>query len=132
MGLLLYPRQCSFIFTFQLHSFSSALKSYPKQMTDPSSRQRGRATSTKPQPSDSDKNLVLGPRWGLTPRLTGRLTVSRNVTLTKVMQTIAGRTLYPFAICRVAVSGIIPYQKVMLSLSLIKHHALKTYGGVEV
>jgi hypothetical protein len=26
-------------------------------------------------------NLMLGPRWGLIPRLTGRLTVDRNVTL---------------------------------------------------
>jgi hypothetical protein len=29
-----------------------------------------------------NKNLVLGPRWGLTPRLTGRLTIGCNVTLT--------------------------------------------------
>jgi hypothetical protein len=32
--------------------------------------------------SDSNKNLVLGPRWGLTPRLTGRLTFGCNVTVT--------------------------------------------------
>jgi hypothetical protein len=51
-------------------------------MTDPSSRQRGRPTLTKQEISDSNKNLVLGPTWGLTPGLTGRLTVSRNVTLT--------------------------------------------------
>jgi hypothetical protein len=38
--------------------------------------------STKLQMSDSNKTLVLGPRWGLTPGLTGRLTVSRNVTST--------------------------------------------------
>jgi hypothetical protein len=55
---------------------------WPRQMTDPSSRQRGLPTSTKPQLSDSNKNLVLGPRRGLTPRLTGRLTVGRNMTLT--------------------------------------------------
>jgi hypothetical protein len=30
----------------------------------------------------SNKNLVLGPRCGLTPRQTGRLTVSLNITLT--------------------------------------------------
>jgi hypothetical protein len=29
-------------------------------------------TSINPQLSESNKNLVLGPRWGLTPRLTGR------------------------------------------------------------
>jgi hypothetical protein len=39
-------------------------------MTDPSSRQRGRPTSTKPQLSDSNKNLVLRPTWRLTPWLT--------------------------------------------------------------
>jgi hypothetical protein len=31
------------------------------QTTDPSSRQRGRHTSTNPQMSDSIKNLVVGP-----------------------------------------------------------------------
>jgi hypothetical protein len=30
----------------------------------------------------SNKNLVLGLRWGLTPRQTGRLIVGRNITLT--------------------------------------------------
>jgi hypothetical protein len=30
----------------------------------------------------SSKNLVLSPRWGLTPRVTGRLAVDWNVTLT--------------------------------------------------
>jgi hypothetical protein len=29
----------------------------------------------------TNKNLVFSPRWGLTPRLTGRLTVDRKVTL---------------------------------------------------
>jgi hypothetical protein len=47
-------------------------------MTEPSSRQRGRSISTKPQLSDSNKNLVLGPKWGFTQRLTGRLTVGHN------------------------------------------------------
>jgi hypothetical protein len=51
-------------------------------MIGPSSGQRKSPTSTKPQLSDSNKNLVLGPRRGLTPRLTGRLTVGRNMALT--------------------------------------------------
>jgi hypothetical protein len=51
-------------------------------MTDPSSRQRGHSIATKPCMSDSNKNLVLGPKWGLTPGLIGRLTVGRNVTVT--------------------------------------------------
>jgi hypothetical protein len=49
-------------------------------MTDGSCRERERPTSTKPQLTN--KNLVLGPRWDLTPQLTGRLNISRNVTLT--------------------------------------------------
>jgi hypothetical protein len=53
-----------------------------QQMTDPSSHQRGCPTLTKLQLSDSNKYLVLDPRWGLTPRLIGQLTVSCNVTLT--------------------------------------------------
>jgi hypothetical protein len=51
-----------------------------------SSRQRGRRTQIKPQQSLSNKILVLGPRWGLTPGLTGLLTVRRNVTLTLLRQ----------------------------------------------
>jgi hypothetical protein len=43
---------------------------WPRQTTDPSSPQRGRPTSTKPRLSWQHKNLVLGPKWGLTPRLT--------------------------------------------------------------
>jgi hypothetical protein len=35
------------------------------EMTDPSSRQRWRPTSTNPQLPVSNKNLVLGPRWVL-------------------------------------------------------------------
>jgi hypothetical protein len=50
--------------------------------TDPSSRQRGRPTSTNRKLSDSNKTLVLGHIWGLTPRQTGRLAVGRKVTLT--------------------------------------------------
>jgi hypothetical protein len=45
------------------------------------SHQTGRPTSTNPQLSYSNKNLVLGPRWGLTPRQTGRLIVGCNITL---------------------------------------------------
>jgi hypothetical protein len=52
------------------------------EVSDPSSRQTGRPTSTKPELSKSNKNLVLGLWWGLRPRQTGRLTVGRNVTLT--------------------------------------------------
>jgi hypothetical protein len=48
---------------------------------DPSSRQRGRPTPTKPQLSDGNKKLVLGSQKGLDTK-TGRLTVGRNVTLT--------------------------------------------------
>jgi hypothetical protein len=33
--------------------------------TDPSSRQRERPKSTNPQLSDSNKNVVVGPRWVL-------------------------------------------------------------------
>jgi hypothetical protein len=40
------------------------------------------ALDYKPQLSDSNKYLVLDARWDLTPRLTGRLTVGRNMTLT--------------------------------------------------
>jgi hypothetical protein len=42
---------------------------------EPFSCQRGRPTSTNPQRSDSNNNL------GLTPRQTGPLIVSRNITL---------------------------------------------------
>jgi hypothetical protein len=52
------------------------------QKTDPSSHQRGRPTKTRPWLSNSNKYLVMSPRWGLTPRLTAWLTVSRIVTLT--------------------------------------------------
>jgi hypothetical protein len=35
------------------------------QTTDPSSRQRERPTSTNPQLSDNNKDLVVSPRWVL-------------------------------------------------------------------
>jgi hypothetical protein len=37
---------------------------------------------TKQELSNSDKYLVMSPRWGSTPIRTDRLTVGRNVTLT--------------------------------------------------
>jgi hypothetical protein len=40
------------------------------QNTDPSFRQRGRPTKTRRQLSNSNKYLVVSPRWGSTPRLT--------------------------------------------------------------
>jgi ABC-type phosphonate transport system ATPase subunit len=51
------------------------------QTIDPSSRQRERPTSTNPQLSDSNKNLVVSPRRVFIPRQTGRLTVGRNIRL---------------------------------------------------
>jgi hypothetical protein len=41
---------------------------YEGLMIDPCSRQSGRPTSIKPKLSDSNKNLVLGPRWGSTAK----------------------------------------------------------------
>jgi hypothetical protein len=57
------------------------------QITDPSSRQRGRPTSTNPQLSKNNqrekgKNWSRVPDGCLTPRKTGRLIVGRNITLT--------------------------------------------------
>jgi hypothetical protein len=43
-------------------------------------RSKKEPRNDKPALSDSNKHLVLGPRWGLTQRLLGRLTVRRNVT----------------------------------------------------
>jgi hypothetical protein len=54
--------------------------------------------STKLQMSDSNKNLVLGPRWGLTPRLAGPLAVGHNVTL------ILTLTSVQFASCKRALA----------------------------
>jgi hypothetical protein len=50
-------------------------------MTESSSCQRGHPTLAKLQLSGSNKNLVSVPRFGLTPRLTGRLTVGHNMDL---------------------------------------------------
>jgi hypothetical protein len=44
-------------------------------------RQRKRPTSTNPQLSDSNENLVVSPRRCFIPRRTGRLTVGRNIRL---------------------------------------------------
>jgi hypothetical protein len=58
--------------------------------TDPTSRQRGRPTSTNPQLSKSILR-EKGEKWSrvpdgcLTPRRTGRLTVGRNVTSTSTL-----------------------------------------------
>jgi hypothetical protein len=46
--------------------------------TDQSSRKRGLPKSTKTQPSGSNRNMVLGPIWGLA----GPLTVGHNIILT--------------------------------------------------
>jgi hypothetical protein len=58
--------------------------------TDPTSRQRGRATSTNPQLSKNNKreegeNWSLFPDGCLTSGQTGRLTVGRNITLTSTL-----------------------------------------------
>jgi hypothetical protein len=37
--------------------------------TDPAARQRGRPIKTRPQLSNSNKYLVMSPRWGSAPRL---------------------------------------------------------------
>jgi hypothetical protein len=59
--------------------------------TEPTSRQRGRRTSTNPQLSKNNSRQK-GKTWSwvpdrcLTPRQTGRLTVGRNITLTLTYQ----------------------------------------------
>jgi hypothetical protein len=62
------------------------------QMADHSSRQRGRPTRTTPQLSNSNKYLVMSPRWGSTPTLTEWLIVSRNVTLTLTLNWLWQKT----------------------------------------
>jgi hypothetical protein len=52
--------------------------------TDTASRQRGRHTSTNPQLSKNNQRQEGVPDGRLTPRQTGRLTVSGNITLTLV------------------------------------------------
>jgi hypothetical protein len=42
-----------------------------------------RPTSTNPQLSDSNKNMVVSPDGCFIPRQTGRLTVGRNIRLTQ-------------------------------------------------
>jgi hypothetical protein len=49
-------------------------------VADPPSRHRGRPTLNNPQLLVSNKNPVLGPRWSLTPRQTGRQIVGRSIT----------------------------------------------------
>jgi hypothetical protein len=44
---------------------------------------------------DSNKNLVLGLRWGLTPRLTGLLTVGRDVTLISEFEGLNWHKFWP-------------------------------------
>jgi hypothetical protein len=62
----------------------------PDEVNDifPSSRQRERYKIRSLQLSkenlEEKENLVVGPGWGLIPRLTGQLTVGHNVTLTLV------------------------------------------------
>jgi hypothetical protein len=50
-----------------------------ESITDPSSRQGGRPAACGPQMSDSNKNLAMGPKWGLDTK-TDRLTVGRKRT----------------------------------------------------
>jgi hypothetical protein len=58
------------------------------KIADPTSRQRGRPTSTNPKLSLKSNQRENGKNWSwvpdgrLTPGRTGRLTVGRNVTLT--------------------------------------------------
>jgi hypothetical protein len=59
--------------------------------TDPTSRQRGRPTTTNPQLSknnqrENGKNWSRVPGECLTPRRTGRQTVGRNITLTLTLR----------------------------------------------
>jgi hypothetical protein len=59
----------------------------------------------KSQLSDSNKNLVLGPRRGLSPRLTDRLAVGRNVTLTWLRSYLfESRQLEQWASCEIVAS----------------------------
>lgn len=51
---------------------------YDRRMTEQSFRQRGHLTTTKPQPCNSNKNLIFDPRRDMTRRMPGRLTDSRS------------------------------------------------------
>jgi hypothetical protein len=60
--------------------------------TDPTSRQRGRPTSTNPKLSKKNNRRENGKSWSrapdecLTPGGTGRLAVGRNITLTLTLR----------------------------------------------
>jgi hypothetical protein len=56
-------------------------RSQQQRQTHPLVRE-GAPPKTKQKLSNSNKYLVMSPRWGSAPRLTDWLTVSRNVTLT--------------------------------------------------
>jgi hypothetical protein len=84
-------------------------------MTDPSSRQRYKL-------SNSNKNLVLGPRRALMSKLTARLTVGRNVTLTLTLtlENSTGRliVLTDFVLPTSPVFSHIPFHSYKLSNSV--------------
>jgi hypothetical protein len=71
-----------------------SLDSYPKitalARTSSNCKRQTRSLITENAPPRhtrdclTNKNLILGPRWVLAPRQTGRLAVSRNITLTFV------------------------------------------------
>jgi hypothetical protein len=52
---------------------------------DQSSRQRGRPTSINSQVSDSNKNLVVSPRWVLDTKIDWPTNLRPNITLTMTM-----------------------------------------------
>jgi hypothetical protein len=54
------------------------------ETADPSSRQRERPTSTNPQLSDSNKDVVVSPRWVLYSKTDWTTDSDRNMTLTFV------------------------------------------------
>jgi hypothetical protein len=58
------------------------------QTTDPSCRQRERPTSTNPQLSDSNKNLVVSPRWVLYSKTDWQTSVGRNISI-RVSQSVS-------------------------------------------
>jgi hypothetical protein len=67
-------------------SAGKAQKELYEQVTDVPSRQRECPVTRNPQMSDNNKNLVKAPNGCLTPRQTGRLTVSRNITSTSMLR----------------------------------------------
>jgi hypothetical protein len=75
--------------------------------TDPTSRQRGRPTSTNPQlyknnKREKGKNWSRVPDGCLTPRRTCLLTVSRNITLTL---TLTSRSELPYSVLAELLTG---------------------------